>query len=258
MNDRSRWIVRPTQVLVEPDLVGLENMRRDAALLDACHAESPVTLRLYSWSQPTISVGWMQDPSALLDLVACSNAGVDWVRRPTGGRAILHADEITYAVIAPRSDRRFGKTVAESHAVIGECLARGLAALGVHTELSRPTLDRSRQLVRQPCFASNGRAELLADGRKLVGSAQRRGEWAFLQHGSLLIDRGHERLVDFLIDTARDKRTARVMRRSLRDGTTTLREQLGRTPGFQELAEALIHGFASRLGAAYVQPSSPT
>ena len=258
VGNRLETSAQPLRVLVEPNTPGVENMRRDTALLEACHAASPVTLRLYSWRRPTVSVGWMQDPTAFLNVAACAEAGVDGVRRPTGGRAILHADEITYAVVAPLHDRRFGTSVAESHAVIGACLARGLASLGVETTLSRPTPGRQRHLIHQPCFASTGRAELLVDGRKLVGSAQRRCERAFLQHGSLLIDRGHERLVDFLIDAARDARLAHAMRRSLREATATLRDQLGRTPGFRELAEALTHGFAAQLGADVIQSTSPT
>lgn len=232
-------------------------MRRDRALLEACRDETPVVLRLYSWSEPTISVGWMQDPAALLDLAACRRAGVEVVHRPTGGRAILHAQEITYAVVAAREDERFGSNIRQSHAVIAACLADGLTRLGVQTEISRPTPDRERQLLRQPCFTSSGRNELLVNGRKLVGSAQRRSQRAFLQHGSLLIDRGHERLVDFLLDAAADERTARTLRRALRGATTTLRDELGRAPAFDELATALADAFAARLGTATAQSASP-
>lgn len=244
------------RVLLEPELPGAENMRRDTALWEECHDTEAVTLRLYTWRRPTISVGWMQDPAALLNLRACREAGVDVVRRPTGGRAILHADEITYAVVAPVGDVRFGDGVAASHARIATCLAAGLAILGVRTQVSRPTPDPERRMLRQPCFTSSGRAELLVGGRKLVGSAQRRGERAFLQHGSLLVDNGHQRLVDFLLD-CRDERARTVMRSALRRGTTTLREQLGYVPSFDELAAALAGGFTSRLDVARNQSASP-
>jgi lipoate-protein ligase A len=248
---------RELRLFLEPDTCGSENMRRDTSLLESCSDDTPVTLRLYTWSRPTISVGWMQDPAALLDLSACRDAGVDVVRRPTGGRAILHAQEITYAVAASLEDERFGSSVRESHAVIGACLAEALARLGVRTEVSRPTPDRERRMLRQPCFTSSGRHELLVCGRKLVGSAQRRSQRAFLQHGSLLIDRGHEQLVDFLLDAARDTCAARKLRRALRDATTTLRDELGRTPAFHELASVLAGAFASRLDLATAQSASP-
>ncbi len=249
---------RTLRVFWEPDVAGVDNMRRDAALLDTCAPDAAPTLRLYTWKRPTVSVGWMQDADALLDVEACRRDHVDVVRRPTGGRAILHADEITYAVIAPRSDARFGSSVAQAHAFIAACLADALRALGVSTEVSRPTPDPERRMLRHPCFTSSGRHELLVDGRKLVGSAQRRTDRAFLQHGSLLVDRGHERLVDFLRDAARDPDAASALRRALGRGTTTLREQLGRVPAFEELASALTQAFTARLGASPAQSPSPT
>jgi lipoate-protein ligase A len=119
--------------------------------------------------------------------------------------------------------------------------------MGVECALSRPALDPERRLLRQPCFVSPGRAELLFDGRKLLGSAQRRGRDAFLQHGSLLVGPAHERLVDFLRDTRADPALAAAMRQRLRRDTITLAEILGTAPDFDTLASALVHGFATEL-----------
>ena len=191
-------------VRFEPCLDGATHMRRDAELLAAQAPGQAPVLRLYTWSPPAVSLGHMQSPVSLLDLAACQAAGVDVVVRPTGGRAILHWEEVTYAIVASSDDTRFGTDLPTCHATIGRCLAAGLGALGIAAELSRPALDPERHLLRQPCFVSPGRAELLVGGRKLLGSAQRRTATAFLQHGSLLVGPAHERLVELLADTRAD------------------------------------------------------
>jgi lipoate-protein ligase A len=188
----------------------------------------------------------MQDAASLLDPGACRRAGVDVVRRPTGGRAILHWEEITYAIVAPSSDPRFGASLTEAHARIGHCLAAGLRTLGIETALSRPALDPERRLLRAPCFASPGRAELLVHGRKLLGSAQRRTRHAFLQHGSLLVGPAHLRLIEFLLD-ARDPAVRATMQAGLGRDTVTVAELLGTAPDFATLAAALAAGFHTGL-----------
>ncbi|MFQ5599538.1 MAG: biotin/lipoate A/B protein ligase family protein [Candidatus Krumholzibacteriia bacterium] len=245
MSSRSANVLR---VLLEPGLTGAENMRRDTGLLEAQDEESPPALRLYTWEPAAISLGFMQRAEELVDLDACRAAGIDVVRRPTGGRTILHWEEITYAVVASTRDARFGAHLGAAHAVIGECLAAGLAHLGIATELSRPLRDPQRRLLRQPCFVSAGRSELLVGGRKLLGSAQRRRAQAFLQHGSLLVGSAHVRLVEFLLDTRGDPRLAATMQRRLGRDTTTLGDLLGRRPAFEELTTALVRGFSERLG----------
>jgi lipoate-protein ligase A len=234
-------------VHIEPGLDGAAHMRRDGELLRSQARDAPPVLRLYTWSPPAVSFGHMQRAADLLDLEACRAAGVDVVQRPTGGRAVLHWEEITYAVVAGTADARFGTTLRAAHATIGACLAAGLAALGVAATLSRPRLDPERRMLRQPCFASPGRAELLVGGRKLLGSAQRRTPRAFLQHGSLLVGPAHLRLVDLLADARRDPEARAAMRARLAGETVTLREILGREPDFEELASAVEGGFRAVL-----------
>lgn len=245
------------RVLVEPGQSGALNMQRDRDLLRAQAPDAGPTLRFYTWSPWCVSLGSMQRPEELIDWDACRAAGIEVVQRPTGGRAILHAEEITYAVVASTHDARFGGSLAASHERIGRALADGLRRLGVPTALSRPALDPERRLVRQPCFASPGRAELLVGGRKLLGSAQRRLAHAFLQHGSLLLGPAHERLVDFLLD-ARDPERAAAMRQHLRRDTVVLGELLDPLPSFATLVEALVAGFESTLGlrARMVRPDA--
>jgi lipoate-protein ligase A len=237
------------RVHVEPRCGGEVNMRRDAALLARQEPGMPPVLRLYSWSPPAISVGYMQDAAEILDLQRCATAGIDVVQRPTGGRAILHAEELTYALVAACDDIRFGTSLRDAHQIIGECLAASLRLLGVHAALSRPDRDPTRSLVREPCFASSGRAELLVGGRKLLGSAQRRNTVAFLQHGSLLVGRAHEDLADFMRFAPPTAAAAReTTRAKLRAATITLQEILGQRPAFDALAQALVRGFTAGLG----------
>jgi lipoate-protein ligase A len=236
--------VNTLHVLLQPGCTGAQNMQRDAVLLES-QRDTSVTLRLYTWEPPAISLGHMQRAKELLDLEACRNAGIDVVQRPTGGRAILHWEEVTYAVVAATSDRRFGDSLAQSHTVIAQCLGGALARLGIESRLSRPTRDPGRRLLRHPCFASTGRAEILVEGRKLVGSAQRRTAHAFLQHGSLLLGRAHELLVDLLANVNESARAG--MRARLRRETITLGELRACTPSFEEVADALVESFSTRL-----------
>jgi len=243
----------PTELLVTcaPGRPGAEHMRRDADQLAAMQPGDAPRLTLYSWSPPAVSLGFMQNAASLLDLDACGRAGVEVVQRPTGGRAILHWEEITYAIVAPSSDPRFGASLAESHARIGDCLAAGLQTLGIEAALSRPALDPGRRLLRAPCFASPGRAELLVRGRKLLGSAQRRTRHAFLQHGSLLVGPAHLRLIEFLLD-ARDPAVRATMQAALGRDTVTVADLLGTAPDFAALAAALAKGFRTGLEMALV------
>ena len=234
------------RVLLEPECSGAANMARDAALLASQAPGLPPVLRLYTWSPPAVSVGYMQDAGAILDLEHCRAAGIDVVRRPTGGRAILHADEITYAVVAACDDDRFGTSLRDAHAIIGACLAASLRTLGVHATLSRPDRDLARSLMREPCFASAGRAELLVHGRKLLGSAQRRTATAFLQHGSLLVGPAHENLAECM--HAANEAARQATRATLRHATITLQEILRRSPTFAEMAQAFVRGFCDVLG----------
>lgn len=221
-------------------------MGRDAALLAEQAPGGPPVLRLYTWSPPAVSVGYMQDADAILDFARCGAAGIDVVQRPTGGRAILHADEVTYAIVAACDDDRFGTSLRDAHQIVGTCLAASLRHLGVHASLSRPDRDPARSLVREPCFTSAGRAELLVHGRKLLGSAQRRTATAFLQHGSLLVGPAHENLAECVL--APNQAVRQATRAKLRHATITLQEILRRRPTFAEVSHAFVRGFSDVLG----------
>lgn len=201
-------------------------MRRDAALLARIESSAPAervpVLRLFRFDPPGITLGHGQNPERDLDLDRCRADGVLWAVRPTGGRAIFHAEEWTYSLAAALDDPVWGGSLGQAYAAVSRVIVSSLARLGVPAVLAThraggtttdtfatpnapnagryddgarfPALDRDTAA----CFASTARHEVSLDGRKLVGSAQRRTSSALLQQGSLLLGDGHLRLIDYL------------------------------------------------------------
>lgn len=181
-----------------------ENMTRDAALLAAAEQGAEPVLRLFRFEPAGITLGFSQDPERELDLGRCRRDGIGWAVRPTGGRAILHAEEWTYSLAAPLADPQWGGGLEQAYSRVAALLGASLLSLGVPVEFAagvrrgggaRPSGGRH---AAPPCFASTARHELLLAGRKLVGSAQRRTGDALLQQGSVLLGEGHLRLSDYL------------------------------------------------------------
>lgn len=178
-------------------------MAADAAVLRAVEAgESPPTLRLYGWTPWCVSLGSHQDPARELDPAAVRARGWDVVPRPTGGRAVLHAEELTYSILARRDDAPWCATLAASYDRIGAAWASALHGFGLDMVRGNPVAPLRVQgeggRPAPPCFASSARAELAFGPRKVVGSAQRRTREAFVQHGSIPVTPDHERLIEVL------------------------------------------------------------
>ncbi len=161
---------------------GAANMALDEALFARARATGRGCVRVYTWSQPTISLGRNQTARGAWDLERCRARGVAIVRRLTGGRAILHHREITYSVAAPVIE---GRGLREDYRAIANLLAAALSRLGITTSSAAPS-TRMPIPASAPCFELPARDELVVDGRKLVASAQVRDDGAYLQHGSLL------------------------------------------------------------------------
>ena len=179
------------------------NMQADAVLLDAVGAgRSPSVLRLYRWEPPAISLGHNQDPRRELDLQRVRRAGIDVVPRLTGGRAVLHWEELTYSVICREGCGRLGASPGAAYREIGRALVAGLRAFGAPVDLHRQEAGQggrsAPEAPKPPCFASTSKWEVTCRGRKLVGSAQRRIRGAILQHGSILTGPRHLLLGGFL------------------------------------------------------------
>ena len=180
---------RALRLLLHGPLDAALNMGVDEMLLEAPGPRFPYTLRFYSWCRPTVSLGYAQPWRQGFDAGLARRQGVSLVRRITGGRAVLHADEITYAVAGPAVEGPFAGGIQDTYRVIGEGLVVGMQRLGVPATLERARGRRQGETAAGACFASRSRYELLADERKLLGSAQRRTPRRVLQHGSLPLGR---------------------------------------------------------------------
>ena len=223
-----RW-----RLLLAPPRPGAENMARDTALQARAARTSETVFSIYSWSRPTLSFGRHQPAMGLYDLERIREADVDVVRRPTGGRAILHDHEITYSVTAPLDDAPLRATYSR----INRILLEGLTRLGVNAELAA-VAERAESPSIRPCFESPTEGELVADGRKLVGSAQWRDEGALLQHGSILVGDDQSSLPSFAMAAA-DRSGATIAQ------PATLAALLGRSPEPAEVARAMFDAVRS-------------
>ncbi len=231
------------ELIIDAPAPGAENMRRDLELLDACaRGEIPGAVRLYGFAPACLSIGRMQ-PIDDVDLGACARDGVDVVRRPSGGRAVLHDQEVTYSVVCQSTDPVFGGRVLESCSRIHGAVSAGLEVLGVRT-IARGLPADLRRDAREgaavaDCFARPAAHELLdVQGRKLVGSAQARRGGGLLQHGSVLL--AAPRAAGYLRSEAPQGR-----------GGIGVRELVGRHVSREELVGALAAGFRQALGMPF-------
>ena len=177
------------------------NMALDETLLLRHEAGgTPPTLRVYGWSTPTLSLGYAQKACQAVNLAACQQYGVAVVRRPTGGRAVLHDNEVTYSVVLPTTLSYGPDTLTEHYRRIGLALATALQGLGlaVHLERSRRSAQPRRAADSPACFAAIARYELSVAGKKIVGSAQKRLQHTLLQHGSMPLQMERQRLFQCL------------------------------------------------------------
>ena len=219
------------RLLHSPASAGADNMAIDEALMSHAARTGQWVLRVYSWSAPTLSFGRNQTALGAYDRDRLAERGIDVVRRPTGGRAILHDREVTYSVVAPVAD---AGDLGESYARINRLLIAALHRLGLDAEVvdrtdpaqSNPELERLGPL---PCFHHPSAGEITLQGRKLVGSAQWRSGDALLQHGSILVDDDQLQLASF----------ATVMRGDI-PRPATLRDALHRAPSESEVAQVLF------------------
>ena len=212
-------------------------MALDHALLESVQANPRAVLRLYRWQPACLSFGRNQPARGYYDAAAARAAGIDIVRRPTGGMAVLHDCELTYAVIAPA--HLLGGPRA-SYRTINAALVAGLQILGVPAEMAGSD-KRSAFGATHPCFAEPAAGEVVANGRKLVGSAQRYENRTLLQHGSILID-GSQDVVARIANVPFE----------LAGRATTISELLGSAPSIPALADAIVTGFKQVTGRAII------
>ena len=220
------------RLLIAAPRSGAENMARDTALQLRAARTGESVFSIYSWSRPTLSFGRNKPASGFYDVEKIRTSGIDIVRRPTGGRAILHDREVTYSVTAPLTN---SGPLREAYPRINLILQTGLSRLGVFAETASAA-ERPLPGVRS-CFETPAEGELVVQGCKLVGSAQWRNERGLLQHGSILVDDDQSSLPIFAIgaETGSDSIP----------GPATLHRLLGRTPDANEVANAMFDAVRS-------------
>lgn len=225
---------RDWRLLIDGPLTGVENMSRDRAIQIAVDEGWALpTVRVYRWQRPTVTLGRFQHVAGV-DASACDHHGVDVVRRFTGGRGVLHDDEVTYAVIAGIQDG-VPRGVAASYRLLCSALVEAYRILGVSADL---TTRDSGDVSSAACYLQTTRADLSCGARKLSGSAQVWTGSTVLQHGSFTITRDVEReAAVFSLDTGQAAHLAAA--------TGELLEMLGRRPDVASIEEAIAEGFSS-------------
>ena len=242
----TQYAVRNThwRLLRHGPATGAENMAIDEAIGRAVAKRlAPPTLRFYAWHPACLSVGRHQSLMAV-DTTYCAAAGYHVVRRPTGGRAILHTDELTYSIVAPPDHPLLAGLVLDSYLRLNHGLVDGLRRLGIAAE-EAPGTNRAGPDVSAACFEVPSAYEIVANGRKLLGSAQARRTDYVLQHGSLPLVGDLTRVVDCLALPSEAERAE--LRRSLIAHAATVEALTGRQASLQEAADALAAGFSAAL-----------
>lgn len=225
LRGRTRALTGVWKTLVSAPMSGAANMALDQALMARARRTGERVLRVYSWSAPTLSLGRHQAARGRLDPAAAEALGVSLVRRPTGGRALLHHHEVTYSVTAALSRE---DSVRVWYEAINVFLLRAMLAMGVSAEIAVAT-GRTPLPATASCFVRPDEGEITVQGRKLVGSALLRQEGVLLQHGSILLD-DDQPLLDALLPSG-----------ELRPSTAgTLGQALGAAPSFAQVTESLI------------------
>lgn len=234
---------------------GATNMAIDEAILESCvEGASGPMLRLYGWQPPCVSIGYFQSLVSEVRLDRCREIGVEWVRRPTGGRLILHDMELTYSVVASERDPLVSGGILESYRKISEALRTGLGLLGVQAQLAdptEPTVAAASKKKAGLCFDAAAGHELTVGGRKIAGSAQVRRRGRILQHGTLLLDVDIARL--FQVVRLPAERTLLEFAAAFHHEVVSLGEIMGRRPSVAEVASAIKRGFVQAWGIELIE-----
>lgn len=227
-------------------------MAVDAAILEmVIEGKSPPTLRFYDWDPACLSLGFAQN-YADIDLDAQAVRGWDVVRRPTGGRAILHTDELTYSVIGASDEPRLAGGVLESYKRLSEGLMHALKLLGLPVE-RQPMREHNGfgEPDNPVCFEVPSDYEITLHGKKIIGSAQARRKGGVLQHGSLPLFGDIGRITEILRYASEDNRQNGADR--VRARAATVEEGLGHRVSFAEAQDAFIRGFGETLNIEFVE-----
>lgn len=228
------------RLIIEDKNSAAYNMAADQALLEGLlKGISPPTLRFYQWEKPTVSVGYFQSVKQDLDVFKIKNNGWDIIRRPTGGRAVLHWKEITFCIVFDSGGKSLWDVFKSVHQVLG----KGLQTVGINAAVSRAGENRDtvNRLKTPSCFASPSRYELTVNGKKIAGTAQKQVRGVMLIHGSIPIESTYKELYDvmrFSTEKQRKKAYSQGMEKM-----TSIKDETGRVYSHEELYYHLATAF---------------
>lgn len=237
------------RLIIDQPKTAAENMAIDEAIMRNCKKLGLPTLRLYSWKPPTVSIGYFQSLNEEVDLLKCKECGVDYVRRITGGGAVLHDKELTYSFVCAADGSIVPKNILESYRKICQGIIFGLDKFGLSAQfvpLNDIIVNHAEHSSAWP------RATAVAQGsKKISGQAQTRRENVILQHGTVLLDVDVDKMFSILKvpnEKMRDKIVQDVKQR-----VTSLKHELGREIGFDEMAGQIAKGFATTFEAEFAR-----
>ena len=236
------------------------NMALDEALL-TWHSEGliPPVIRFYGWQPAALSIGYFQNVEKEIDMEAVNRLGLGFVRRPTGGRGVLHEHELTYSIIVSEDYPDMPETVTEAYRVLSEGLLEGFKNLGLDAYFSVPDTEEKRADLKKPksavCFDAPSWYEMVVEGKKVAGSAQTRQKGVILQHGAILIDLDAEKLLSvfkFSSEAAKERMRSKIPEKAI--SINSLREEPATA---EECVRAFKSGFEQAL-SINLQPYSLT
>jgi lipoyl(octanoyl) transferase len=226
------------------------NMALDEALLD-WHSEGkiPPIIRFYGWEPASLSIGYFQKIEKEINMDAVAKHGLGFVRRPTGGRGVLHEHELTYSVIVTEEHPDMPSTVTEAYRVISEGVLKGFQRLGLEAYFAVPKSEDERNALKNPrsavCFDAPSWYELVVEGRKVAGSAQTRQKGVILQHGSILLDLDEDKL--FSLFKYPNDRVKERMQKAFKTKAVAINEISRRIVTLEEARIAFKEGFEEGL-----------
>ncbi|MED3660748.1 biotin/lipoate A/B protein ligase family protein [Ureibacillus sp. FSL K6-8385] len=226
------------------------NMALDEALLEFhSKGEIPPVIRFYQWNPPTLSIGYFQRAHRDIDFQALKAQNIGFVRRPTGGRAVLHDSELTYSIIVTEQYPNLPESVTEAYRFLSEGLLKGFHHLGLDAYFSVPDTEEKQEILKKPksavCFDAPSWYELVVEGKKVAGSAQTRQKGVVLQHGAILLDLDEDKLLSlfkFPSEEAKQK-----MREQLPERAVAINRLTDRRITIEECIEAFKKGFEEAL-----------
>ncbi|MBI2840515.1 MAG: lipoate--protein ligase family protein [Acidobacteria bacterium] len=229
----------PWRLVMDPPADGAFNMAADELMLQIVGQRQTTIVRFYRWCAPTLSLGRSQKIDEAADREFCRRHQIEIVRRPTGGQAVLHDREITYSFASSDPGVLADPSPYGAYRRVSGAIARGIASMGIPVELA-PRMRRSAARRADPCFLEAGMSEVLSNGRKLCGSAQRRFHDRFLQHGSILVGFDPHLLAG----------CTRADAAVLQAGVTSVGAELQPSPS-TKIEEHLVDGIRSEFGIEF-------